>query len=386
VKRIGVVTVARSDYGYYLPVLRRMQEVGLTPELVVAGMHLAPEFGLTVKDIEADGFRIADRVELLLSADTPSGVAKSIGVGVIGFAQAFARLEADILLLLGDRFEMFAAAVAALPRALPIAHIAGGESTEGAIDEAIRHSITKMSHLHFVSTAAYGERVIQMGEEPWRVVVTGAPTLDNLRTLQLYSASELATRTGYRLDPAPLLVTFHPATLEFTRTLDQLRELLAALRNLGLPVVLTYPNADTMGREFIREIERFRDSTEGVHLVANLGTRGYFSLMKHAAAMVGNSSSGIIEAASFELPVVDIGDRQKGRVRGANVLHAPCERAAIEAAVRRAVAPEFRRALSGMENPYGTGHAAEKIVETLRTVPLDGLVKKTFHDLRRSDR
>jgi UDP-hydrolysing UDP-N-acetyl-D-glucosamine 2-epimerase len=354
---------------------------GLKAELVVAGMHLSPEFGLTVRDIEADGFQIADRVEMLLSTDTPSAIAKSIGLGVISFAQVLSRLRFDILLLLGDRFEMFAAAVAALPLAVPIAHIAGGETTEGAIDEAIRHCLTKMSHLHFVSTKPYRDRVIQMGEEPWRVVVAGAPTLDNLHTMELLSSEELSRRIGFPLTPPPLLVTFHPVTLEFARTLDQLRELLAALGDAKTPIVFTYPNADTLGREFISEIEMFKRSHDRVCAVPNLGTCGYFSLMKYAAAMVGNSSSGIIEAASFELPVVDIGDRQKGRLCGQNVIHVPCDRSAILQAIQRAVSPEFRSSLVKMVNPYGTGHAAEKIIQTLQTVPLEELVIKKFHDL-----
>lgn len=375
--------MARSDYGYYMPILRRMQaEPDLRLCLVVSGMHLSPQFGLTAQIIEEDGFKIAERVEMLVSADTPSGIAKSIGLGVIGFGQAYARLQPDLLLLLGDRFEMLAAAVAALPFAIPLAHIAGGESTEGLIDEAIRHSLTKMSHLHFVSTQYYGMRVIQMGEEPHRVTVCGSPSLDNLREMEWLSPDEIERRVGLPLQPAPLLVTFHPVTLEHKDTVQHVAELLAALEKVDMPVVFTYPNADTQGHLIIEAFEAYAKSHGSARVAVNLGTSAYFSLVRHAAAMVGNSSSGIIEAASLGLPVVNIGNRQRGRVHDRNVLDVPCQRVAIADAIHRATDSEFRRGLIGLQNPYGDGHAAEKIVQVLRETPLDQtLVLKRFHDM-----
>jgi len=257
-RSIGVVTVARSDYGLYLPILRCIQaDPILQLKLFVSGMHLSPEFGLTVKMIEADGFDIAERVEMLLSSDSPEGIAKSIGVGVIGFAQAYSRQRPDILLVLGDRFEMYAAVLAALPFKIPVAHIHGGEVTHGAIDDALRHSITKLSHVHFVSTEEYARRVMQLGEEPWRVIVSGAPSLDNLKTVNLFTTQELEAQYDIRLQPPPLLVTFHPVTLEYERTELQISELLAALADSALPVVFTQPNADTSGRVIHRMIAEY---------------------------------------------------------------------------------------------------------------------------------
>ena len=306
-RTIGVVTVARSDYGIYLPVLRKIQaDPELELHLFVTGMHLSPEFGLTVKTIEEDGFQVQERIEMLLSSDTPECIAKSMGLGTIGFAQAFARSRPDILMVLGDRFEMHAAVVASLPFKIPVAHIHGGESTEGAIDEGIRHSITKMSHLHFASTEFYARRIIRMGEEPWRVVVSGAPSLDNLHTVDLLTRPQISfeDRFGLHLEAPTLLVTYHPVTLEYENTETHVRELLAALAGLDFNIVFTYPNADTQGRLIINRIQEFVDMHKQAQVVENLGTQGYFSLMAHSSAMVGNSSSGIIEAASFKLPVV----------------------------------------------------------------------------------
>jgi UDP-hydrolysing UDP-N-acetyl-D-glucosamine 2-epimerase len=345
-------------------------------------MHLSPEFGLTIREIEADGFPIGERVEMLLSSDTPEGIAKSMGLGTMGFAQAYGRCRPDILLVVGDRFEMHAAALAALPFKIPVAHIHGGEITEGAIDDALRHSITKLSHLHFVSTREYANRVIQMGEEPWRVVVSGSPALDNLRTLTLLKPEELAARFGLSLNQAPLLVTFHPVTLEYEDTDWQVSELLEALRPFDLPVVFTAPNADTSGRVIARKIEDFVKDHPSAWIVPNLGTLGYLSMMRCAAAMVGNSSSGIVEAPSFELPVVNIGSRQRGRVRAPNVIDVGYGATEIAGAVERALCPAFRASLAGLTNPYGDGRAAECIVRVLRETPLgDKLLVKRFHDL-----
>lgn len=382
-RTIGVVSVARSDYGIYLPVLRKIQQdPELKLHLIVAGTHLSPEFGLTVKDIEADGFEINERVEMLLSSDSPEGIAKSMGLGTIGFAQVYARFRPDILLVLGDRFEMHAAALAALPFKIPLAHIHGGEITQGAFDDALRHSITKLSHVHFVATQESARRVIQMGEEPWRVVVSGAPSLDNLRSLRLLRSEELEAKYGLCLNPSPLLVTFHPVTLEYEQTQWQVSELLEALRSCDLPVVFTLPNADTSGRLIRRMIETFAEGSPNVRTVANLGMQGYFSLMAQAIAMVGNSSSGIIEAPSFKLPVVNIGTRQHGRIRAKNVIDVGYRKDEIISGVRRAVTSEFRAGLQGLINPYGDGRAAEVITENLKKLVLNNrLIVKQFVDL-----
>lgn len=381
-RTIGVVTVSRSDYGIYLPVLQRIQEEPeLSLRLFVAGMHLSPEFGLTVRAIEKDGFEIIERVEMLLSSDTPVGIAKSMGLGTIGFAQAYARSRPDILLVLGDRFEMHAAVVAALPFKIPVAHIHGGESTEGAIDEAMRHSITKMSHLHFVATEAYAQRVIHMGEEPWRIVVSGAPSLDNLPRIHLLSREEIEKQYELDLKPPLLLATYHPVTLEYEQTETHIRELLAALEEVDATIVFTYPNADTGSRLIVQMIREFTARHPRTQIRVSLGTEAYFSLMNHAVAMVGNSSSGIIEAASFKLPVVNIGSRQRGRVHGKNVIDVGCTHSEILAGIKKAVSPEFRASLVDLVNTYGDGHAAERIVDRLKRVELnDKLLRKHFYE------
>lgn len=383
-RTIGIVTGARSDWGIYLPILRMIQQdTGLRLHLIVSGMHLSPEFGRTVRVVEEDGFEVAEQIEMLLSSDTPGGLVTSMGVGLIGFAQAYSRKLPDILLVLGDRVEMLAAATAALPFKLPVAHIHGGESTEGLIDEAIRHAITKMSHLHFVSTDVYARRVIQMGEEPWRVVVSGAPSLDNLRTLRLLNAGELASAYGVPVNRPFLLVTYHPVTLEYDQTESQVREVLAALEKVDLDLVFTYPNADTSGRLILEMIQGFAAERPGTHVLVNVGTAAYFGLMSAAAAMVGNSSSGLIEAPSFRLPVVDIGNRQRGRVRATNVIGCRPERGEIVEAIRQATSAEFRASLTDLVNPYGDGRAAERIVRTLKETALDErLLLKRFYEVR----
>ena len=382
-RTIGVVTVGRSDYGIYLRLLREIQaDRDLQLHLIVAGMHLSPEFGLTVQAIEADGFEVSERVEMLLSSDTPEGIAKSMGLGTVGFAQAYGRFRPDILVVLGDRFEMHAAAVAALPFKIPVAHIHGGEVTSGAIDDALRHSMTKLSHMHFVATRESSKRVIQLGEEPWRVNVTGSPSLDNLRSIELLGAEQLEAKFEIRLAPPPLLVTWHPVTLEYEHTAWQVGELLAALGMCGLPMVFTLPNADTNGRIIIRMIEEFVQAHLLAQIVNNFGTQAYFSMMAVAAAMVGNSSSGIIEAASFGLPVVNIGTRQQGRIRPANVVDVGYDRAEILAGIRKALDPDLRDRVRGMASPYGCGRASERIVKTLKEVALDDrLIVKRFYDV-----
>lgn len=383
-RNIAVISVARSDLGIYTPILERIQEDDqLHLHLVVGGMHLSPEFGFTADLVEKQGFRIDSRVEMLLSSDSPEGIAKSMGVGIIGFAQEYARLRPDLLVVLGDRYEMYAAAVAALPFKIPVAHIHGGELTLGAIDDAFRHSLTKLSHLHFVSTEEHGHRVIQMGEEPWRVFVVGAPGLDNLRKFDRLSHRTLSKELGFPMQPPPLLVTFHPVTLEFEDTEWHVTQLLEALDLLDLPTIFTSPNADTGGRIIVNMIVEYVQSHDLASYIENLGTEAYFSLMSLAAVMVGNSSSGIIEAASFKLPVVNVGMRQKGRLRGRNVIDVSYNSAEICRGIKKALTSEFRRSLRDMENPYGDGRASAKIVDQLREIPLnDLLIQKLFYDLQ----
>lgn len=381
-RTIGVVTTARSDYGIYLPVLRAIEaDDTLNLHLIVSGMHLSQDFGMTVKTIEADGFAVGDRVESLSSSDTPLDIGLTMSKALAGFAESYTRVRPDILVVLGDRFEMFPAALAALPFGIPVAHIHGGELTQGAIDDALRHAMTKLSHLHFVSTDQYAARVRQLGEEPWRVVCCGAPGLDNLASVTILDRRELGARCGADLSGKFILVTYHPVTLQNDKTSEHFAQLLAALETCNMPVLFTMANADTGGHSINRMIQEFTEGHDMATAVDNLGTEAYFSTLKHASAMVGNSSSGIVEAASFELPVVNIGIRQHGRVRGRNVIDVGPTTQAILDGVEKACSDAFINDLKGMANPYGSGNASKVIIDTLKTVEVDDrLLIKQFCD------
>jgi UDP-hydrolysing UDP-N-acetyl-D-glucosamine 2-epimerase len=380
-RQIAVVTVGRSDYGIYLPLLEAIRsDPDLELRLIVAGMHLSPEFGRTVHAIEQDRFEIADRIEMLVASDTPEAIAKSMGLGLIGYAQAYNRDRPDVLVVLGDRFEMHAATLAALPFKIPVAHIHGGEVTAGAIDDALRHSMTKLSHLHFVSTEDHGRRVLQLGEEPWRVLVCGALGLDNLGRIPFLDRSSLSERIGVKLPERFLLVTYHPVTLEYEETERQVTQLLAALDGLGLAVLFTMPNADTGGNVIRTLINSYVNKHPSAHAVENLGTEGYFSAMSLATALVGNSSSGLIEAPSFGLPAVNVGNRQQGRLQGPNVINVGYSPEEIDRGIREAIDPAFRASLAEQRNPYGDGGAADRIISMLKTTKLDQrLIVKEFH-------
>lgn len=382
--KVGVVTTSRADYGIYSPILARLHaDAELELQLYVGGMHLLASHGSTVRVIEEDGYPIAARIDHLLASDAPEAVADSMGRGTSAFAGALAKGTPDVLLVLGDRFEMFAAAVAAVPQRIPLAHIHGGETTEGAIDEGFRHALTKLSHLHFASTQVYADRIAQMGEERWRITVSGAPALDHIETMDLLSGSDLDAALGFELEAPPFLLTFHPVTLDATDPGVQVDAVLEALDAFGdVPTVATYPNADTHGSVIRARLERWCDARDGRHLVSSLGTLRYFSLMAASRAMVGNSSSGIIEAASFGLPVVNVGDRQKGRIHGENVLDVACDSRSIQGALARTAEVSFTDSLKAMTNPYGGGHAAEIIVETLKNTNFDeSILRKSFVDL-----
>ena len=341
IKTIGVVTTSRADYGIYLPILKKLRNSSFDLQLYVTGMHLSAEFGRTAEIISNDGFQISETIEILLSSDTPEAISKSMGLGVIGFSQCFSKNRPDILLVLGDRFEMYSAVIAALPYKIPVAHIHGGEITQGAIDDVIRHSITKHSHLHFVSTDEYARRVHQMGEEKWRIMVSGAPSLDNLNQIKLLNKNEVENLFNISLQKSPVMITFHPVTLEYEHTQWQINELLSALTYINKPIVFTSPNADTNSRMIINKINQFVNKSEHSFFIKNLGTQAYFSLMNIAEMMIGNSSSGIIESASFKLPVLNIGTRQTGRVKGKNVIDADYKRESIVRAINRAIDPVF---------------------------------------------
>jgi UDP-hydrolysing UDP-N-acetyl-D-glucosamine 2-epimerase len=382
-RTIAVVTTSRADYGILRPVLN---EIVSTPELalrlIVSGTHLSPTHGRTVEEIERDGFPIAHQVDMLLASGTPEATAVSMGIATIGFARTYAECSPDIVVVLGDRFEMHSAALAALPATIPVAHIHGGEVTAGAIDESLRHSITKLSHIHFVATEKYAQRVIQLGEEPWRVSVTGSPSLDGIGQHEDLADEELEAIVGMALPLRGfLIVTFHPATVEWTKAGHQADELFAALEAVDLPVLFSLPNVDPGGADLRPRILSAAAQRENWQAVENLGTRAYFTVLRRAAAMVGNSSSGLIEAPSFGLPAVNIGARQQGRVRGANVIDVRCAASDIAEAVRQVTNPQFRDCLEGRRNPYGDGRASRRIVSRLCSEPLTAkLVKKTFFD------
>ena len=383
-RTVAVVTAGRSDYSIYRPILKKInQDADLSLFLITTGTHLSHEFGMTVEVIESDGFTISSKVDMLLSSDTPASISKSIGIGIIGFSQLYAdNTDIDLILVLGDRFEMLSAVLSALPFNIPIAHIHGGESTFGLIDESIRHSISKMSHVHFTSTEEYRSRLIQMGEEPWRILTTGAPALDNLHEISLHDQEQLSEEVGFNLAIPFLLATFHPVTLAYKDTEEHITALLSALERIQSNVIFTYPNPDTSSSQIINAINHYTSKNTNSKCLTNLGVEKYFSLMAYASAMVGNSSSGIIEAASFGLPVVNIGDRQSGRFHGANVINAPCSDIAIEAAIQKATDPRFRHQIKDMANPYGNGSASEHIVSHIKSLDLSqDLIMKKFHTI-----
>ena len=379
-RKICVITGSRAEYGLLYWVLHDLRErAGIELQIVATGMHLAPEFGHTVDEIVKDGFAVSRRVEMLLSSDTPGGIAKSIGLGVIGMSDAIEQLRPDVVVVLGDRFEILAAVQACLIHNIPVAHIAGGDSTEGAFDESIRHAITKMAHVHFVTNELSARRVRQLGEDPHHIHMVGSPGLDHLRRQPLLDRPALEAALGAPLGARNLLVTFHPVTLEVGAGVDQFTELLAALAALdpGTTLWFTRPNADPGGRTIAAALDSWATARPGrVHTYASLGQLRYLSLMAQVDAVVGNSSSGLYEAPSFGVPTVNIGDRQRGRLAAASVVHCAAERQAIGAAIERALELDC----SGVVNPYGDGHSAARIVDTLCQLPPAGeLLKKPFH-------
>jgi len=377
-----VVTVARSDYGHLVPLLEALRDrPDVKLQLHVAGGHLSPRFGRTVDAIVADGWAIESRVETVGATDAADDIAAGLGAAVSGFARAFARARPDLVVVLGDRLEMLAAAMAALPLTIPVAHLHGGEVTVGAVDEQARHAITKLAHLHFPAAAEYARRIVQMGEEPWRVHCCGAPGLDRFARLPYLSRADLAARVGLPLRRPTLLVTFHPVTLQPGEAAAQSRELAAALGALEGDVVITYPGADAEHQAAIEPLASLAASRPGTRLISSLGEVGYGSMLREADVIVGNSSSAIIEAPSFGLPAVNVGIRQEGRLRAANVIDVGPERGQIAAGIRRALSPAFRESLRGLVNPYGDGHAAPRIAEVLATVELGPrLLRKRFVD------
>lgn len=377
------MTGSRADYGLLRWVIQGISDSEvLELQLVVTGMHLSPEFGLTVNEILADGFAISKRVESVLSSDSPVGTAKSIGLGVIGFADALSELAPDILVLLGDRYEIWSAAIAALPLGIPVAHIHGGERTEGAIDESIRHSLTKLSTVHFVATEEYRTRVAQLGENPARIFLVGGLGVDALDRIPLLDKATLEAELGLTFGSRSLLVTFHPVTHEYRSAAQQLQELLAALSSMReTTIIFTAPNADAEGRALKAMVEAFVAGNDNAHVFDSMGQHLYLSTLQFVDAVVGNSSSGLLEAPSFKKPTINIGDRQDGRLKATSVIDCDPTQESIARAIALGLGPEFQASLVEVINPYGIPGASEKVVAVLENIDLERQTRKAFFDL-----
>lgn len=382
-RKICVVTGSRAEYGLLRWLMEDIRNMpGLELQVVATGMHLSPEFGSTYRAIEEDGFVIARKVEMLLSGDTPTAIAKSMGIGLMGLAEAFDQLAPDIVFLLGDRFEVLAAAAAALVARIPVAHAHGGELTEGAFDESVRHAVTKMAQLHFVAAEEYRRRVIQLGERPENVHRVGGLGLDNIVRLPLPDRAALENALQFRLGPRNLLITYHPATLDPEGSQEELRELLAALAELeDTHLLFTLPNADTGSRALAELVNSFVAGHRHARAYTSLGQQRYLSCLRHVDGVVGNSSSGLIEAPSFRIGTVNIGSRQQGRLRADSVIDCGSTRAEIGRALQMLFSADFRVRLASTTNPYGDGGAAARITRVLLSTPLSGLVRKRFFDI-----
>jgi len=369
-RKIAVVTSSRADYSHlYWPLRELESHAGVELKIIVLGAHLSPEFGCTASEIEKDGFAIEARIECLLSSDSDIGMAKTIGVASLGLADCLGQMRPDLLLLIADRYEMLAPASVATALRIPLAHVEGGEISEGVIDDAVRNALTKLSHIHFTSTELARARVVAMGQEEWRVHRAGAPSLDHLRRSSLISREQVEARLDVRLSPPTALIAYHPTTIarDATREADAL---FSALESVAAQLLFCYPNADAGSRSLIERSKAFAGRIGKSRVFVNLDPVLYWSLLRSVDLLIGNSSSGIMEAASFALPVVNVGMRQRGRERSCNVLDADASAASILDRAGTAMTEGFRQSLRGMENPYGDGHAAERIVSVLTSVPL----------------
>jgi len=383
-RKICVVTGTRAEYGLLYWLMKEIEsDSELELQLIVTGMHLSPEFGLTYKEIEKE-FKIDKKIEMLLSSDTSVGISKSLGIAQISFAEAYEELKPDIVVVLGDRYEIFSATSATMIARIPIAHLHGGETTEGAFDESIRHSITKMSHLHFVATQEYKNRVIQLGECPSRVFNVGGMGIENIKRLKLLTKEGFENSIEFKLNKKNLLVTFHPVTLENSTAKEQFKELLDAIDELeDTNIIFTKANSDTDGRIINQMIDEYvsKNSYKSI-CFTSLGQLRYLSALQFVDAVVGNSSSGLIEAPSFKIGTVNIGDRQKGRIKAKNVIDSLPKKDNISVSFNKLYSSEFQALLKGIVNPYGDGCASKKIIEQLKKVDLQNILKKSFYDLK----
>lgn len=373
-RKILVVTGTRAEYGLLYWTMKRIQEDSdLKLQLIVTGSHLCPEYGYTVEQIRQDGFVIDEEIDMLISSKNKSAIVKSMGIELIQMAQAFDRLKPDILLILGDRYEIFIAATCAMMMNVPIAHMNGGESTEGAVDEQIRHAITKMAHIHFAGTEYYKERIIKMGEEPWRVFNVGQPGIENIVRMKLFTKDEILNELNIKPNNKLIfLITYHPVTLEVENTERQIDELLQAIKRFDANYIFTYPNADFGSKVIIEKISEFVSQNEDSYLFCNLGQKKYLSLLKHCDVVIGNSSSGIIETPIFKKPVVNIGERQKGRLRAGNVIDCDYDGKSITDAINKALYDkDFKTNLNKVSNIFGDGNTSERVVNILKNIELN---------------
>lgn len=383
-RKIAVVTGTRAEYGLLYWVIKGIiDDPELELQLIVTGMHLSPEFGMTVSTIEESEIPITKKIETLLSSDTPIGLSKSMGLGMISFSEAFNELDPDLCLVLGDRFEIFSAVSAAMIARIPIAHCHGGEATEGVIDEPIRHSITKMAHLHFTSIEEYRKRVIQLGEQPDRVFNVGALALENIYRLDLLGRKDFEESIKFKLGYHTFLVTYHPVTLENKSSKKQCTALLEALDEFPeAKIIFTMPNADTDGRVIINLIEEYaKRDPERTIAFKSLGQLRYLSALKHVDVVIGNSSSGLVEVPSFNIPTINIGDRQRGRFAGPTVINSDPAFKCIRNSISDALDPEFRKKIEKEKNPYDKGFTSDKIISILKNHPTENIIKKSFYNL-----
>lgn len=383
-RKICVITGSRAEYGLLSGLMKAIShDDGLQLQIIATNMHLSPEFGLTYREIEKDGFTIDKKVEMLLSSDTPNATAKSVGLGTIGFADAYEDLKPDMIVVLGDRYEIISAVSTALFYKIPVAHLHGGEITEGAYDDCIRHSITKMSHLHFTSTEEYRKRVVQLGEQPDRVFNVGAIGIQNIKNIPLMSKAELEKSIDFELGDKCLLVTYHPVTLENSTAEEQCKNLLSALDQYNdYRVIFTMPNSDTNGRIIMQEIEKYVErNKERAVAFKSLGLKRYLSALQYVTAVVGNSSSGIIEVPSFGVPTLNIGDRQKGRIAANSVVHCGVSYAEICQGLQDALSEVHVTRSKNCANPYDRSNTVENILKVIKEYPIDNLIQKSFYDL-----
>ena len=383
-KNICVVTGTRAEFGLLRQLMELLENsIEFNLQIVATGTHLSPEFGFTIEEVSSTGFTITKQVEMLLSSDSPTGITKSLGLGVIGFADALNDLNPDLLIILGDRYEGIAAALAGLISRIPIAHIHGGEITEGSIDDAIRHSITKMSQIHFVAAKEYQNRVIQLGEDPASVFLVGGLGVDNLKNTPLLSKLELEDSLGLKFSNKNLLITYHPDTVETQKNKENIKELLVALDNFNdTKLIFTAPNSDAYGHMIYHHIKEFVARHTNAHILSSLGSTKYLSCLREVDAVVGNSSSGLLEAPSFPTACVNIGNRQNGRIKAKSVIDCKPISNEIQKAIAEVYTETFKSKIQDTKNPYGNGGASLKIIQSLKKIEFGSLKLKPFHDIK----